>query len=116
MEGGSARLRVHFGRVFTGVNISSKVWECHDLKSIQFKINVIKIKCTNKIMLQLSRENIFYVCECVCACVHAGAVCVCVRACMRVRCVCACGCGVCVWVSLSVCVRVCVRVCRGDRG
>ena len=45
--GGSACLRVNFGEGFTGVNISSKVWECHDLKSIQFKINVIQIKCNN---------------------------------------------------------------------
>ena len=30
---------------FRGVNISSKVWGCHD---IQRKINFLKIKCTDR--------------------------------------------------------------------
>ena len=36
-----------FWEGFRGVNISSKVLECHDLQSIKFKINFIKIKCSN---------------------------------------------------------------------
>ena len=37
--------RVNFGG-FEGVNISSKVGECHDLQRKQIKINFLKIKCT----------------------------------------------------------------------
>ena len=33
---------------FKGVNISSKVWECHDLQRKQIIINVLKIKCPNR--------------------------------------------------------------------
>ena len=33
---------------FRGVNISSKVWECHDIQRIFFKKNVLIIKCTNR--------------------------------------------------------------------
>ena len=36
-----------FWEGFRGVNVSSKVLECHDLQSIKLKINFIKIKCSN---------------------------------------------------------------------